>query len=288
MIKEELVKRKNLVTKAVSVAASASMVAGLFPVSALAVTGDKIAADGTYTASSNVLTDDEESWNDYDVSVDVEVSDGKIASINVTPGETSVSENAAYIKKAKNGVTKKGTHYAGYDEALVGQAATEDTIESWEADTVSGATIVSEAIKAAAKTAINSASEAETAQLDTTAIDTAIAAAKALTETDYTADSWSAVKTALSAAEEALEAKESQSAIDTATETLNNAIAGLVKAETEEEYTYVYMNIPYDKFYENEVSNDVAVDAYTSATKSKPQNWGLSEDLTMRMRREVL
>lgn len=276
MIKEELVKRKNLVTKAVSVAASASMVAGLFPVSAMAVTGDKIAADGTYTASANVLTDDEESWNDYDVSVDVEVSDGKIASINVTPGETSVSDNAAYIKKAKNGVTKKGTYYAGYDEALVGQAATEDTIENWEADAVSGATIVSEAIKAAAKTAINSASEAAAAELDTSALEQAISNAANYAEADYTADSWKIFSDALSAANSVLESKESQSAIDTATETLNNAIEGLVKAETEEEYTYVYMNIPYDKFYENEVSNDVAVDAYTSATKSKPQNWGLS------------
>ena len=33
--------------------------------------------------------------------------------------------------------------------------------------------------------------------------------------------------------------------------------------------TYVLMNIPYSDFYKSEVNNDIAVDIYTSATKSK-------------------
>ncbi len=37
------------------------------------------------------------------------------------------------------------------------------------------------------------------------------------------------------------------------------------------ESAYVLMNIPYDKFYESEVENDVKVDGFTSATMSKPR-----------------
>ena len=41
------------------------------------------------------------------------------------------------------------------------------------------------------------------------------------------------------------------------------------------ESTYVLMNIPYDKFYANEVENSVAVDGFTSATKAKTRTSSL-------------
>ncbi len=239
-------KRRNLVTKVASVAASASMVAGLFPVSAMAVTGDKIAADGTYTANTAVVTDDDESWQDYDISVSVAVSDGKIASINVTPGETSIPDNKKYIDRATNGYTKK--NFVGCNEALVGQAATEESVESWDADVTSSATVVATAIKSALKTAINSAPEA--AVIDTSALEQAISDAANYAEADYTADSWKTFSDALAAANSALEAKESQSAIDAAEASLKSAIDALVKAE--KEYKYVYAALTYQEYWSAE------------------------------------
>lgn len=45
--------------------------------------------------------------------------------------------------------------------------------------------------------------------------------------------------------------------------------------EAKTEYTYVLMNIPYADFYAGEVQNDVAVDAVSSATKSKTRTGSL-------------
>ena len=266
-------KKKQLVTKVVSMAATASMVATLFPTTAFAVTGDKVAKDGVYksadhTATRDEVEDEEDDWSNYDVNVELTVSDGKIANIVVNKSTGYDSGNDSYFKKATSG--KKGVY-----TKLIGQDATEDTINAY--DTETGATRTATAVKEALLEAIHSASEAEEeAALDTTELEKAISAAEALTESDYTADSWSAMQTALTDAKSVLEAKESQEALDSAAKTLNAAIEALAEAEKEEECTYVYMNIPYDKFYENEVNNDVAVDAYTSATKSKPQNWNLS------------
>ena len=71
------------------------------------------------------------------------------------------------------------------------------------------------------------------AEVDTTALEAAIAEADNLKEADYTADSWSvyqaALQSALSDARKALEAKESQEAVDNATNSLNKAIKALVK-----------------------------------------------------------
>lgn len=67
------------------------------------------------------------------------------------------------------------------------------------------------------------------AEVDTTALEAAIAEADNLKEADYTADSWKALQSALSDAQKALEAKESQEAVDNATNSLNKAIKALVK-----------------------------------------------------------
>ena len=67
------------------------------------------------------------------------------------------------------------------------------------------------------------------AEVDTTALEAAIAEADNLKEADYTAESWKALQSALSDARKALEAKESQEAVDNATNSLNKAIKALVK-----------------------------------------------------------
>jgi uncharacterized protein with FMN-binding domain len=71
------------------------------------------------------------------------------------------------------------------------------------------------------------------AEVDTTALEAAIAEADNLKEADYTADSWAAYQAALQNARAVLEAKESQEAVNQALSTLNAAKDALVKAEEE-------------------------------------------------------
>lgn len=151
-------KRKILAQKFLAFALTASVTATMFPTSAFAVTGSQVAADGTYTGAGIVKAaeDDDNEWNEYDISVSVGVQDGKISSISVTPGSTYDKESDSYFNKAKTGNKKK--NQPGY-ESLIGQAATEETISSW--DTVSGATRTSSAVKEAALKAIRSASAKE-------------------------------------------------------------------------------------------------------------------------------
>lgn len=151
-------KRKILAQKILTFALTASVTATMFPTSAFAVTGSQVAADGTYTGAGIVKAaeDDDNEWNEYDISVSAGVQDGKISSISVTPGSTYDKESDSYFNKAKTGNKKK--NQPGY-ESLIGQAATEETISNW--DTVSGATRTSSAVKEAALKAIQSASAKE-------------------------------------------------------------------------------------------------------------------------------
>ena len=71
------------------------------------------------------------------------------------------------------------------------------------------------------------------AEVDTTALEAAIAEADNLKEADYTADSWAAYQAALQNARTVLEAKESQEAVNQALSALNAAKDALVKAEEE-------------------------------------------------------
>ena len=57
---------------------AAAMVMSTCPTAAFAVTADKVAADGTYTATKHVYKtaeDAEDDWNEYDVEVTVSVED---------------------------------------------------------------------------------------------------------------------------------------------------------------------------------------------------------------------
>lgn len=241
---------KRVKTKAMAMAVAAAMAVDLCPVTAFAVTGSKVAEDGTYTATGHVTQtedDDPEDWREYDVTVSLTVKDGKFEDIKVTPGDTYDSNvNKTYLSKAYDKANGKGIKVK-----LVGQDATEDTIAGW--DTVSGATRTSVAIKQAALAAIQSAPEKTAAvEIDTTALEAAIAAAEGKTEADYTADSWSAMQEKLTAAKAALTAKISQEEVTKAATELNAAVEALVKAETKEEYKYVYAALSYQEYWSAE------------------------------------
>ena len=248
--KEEFMNNKRVKTKAMAMAVAAAMAVDLCPVTAFAVTGSKVAEDGTYTATGHVTQtedDDPEDWREYDVTVSLTVKDGKFEDIKVTPGDTYDSNvNKTYLSKAYDKANGKGIKVK-----LVGQDATEDTIAGW--DTVSGATRTSAAIKQAALAAIQSAPEKTAAvEIDTTALEAAIAAAEGKTEADYTADSWSAMQEKLTAAKAALIAKISQEEVTKAATELNAAVEALVKAETKEEYKYVYAALSYQEYWSAE------------------------------------
>lgn len=151
-------KKKEMKTKVMAVAMSATMAASICPaVPAMAVTKDQVAKDGTYTKTAHVTRtedDDEDEWNEYDVRVALTVKDGKFSDIVVTPENGYESGNDSYFNKAYS-------KSKGIKSKLAGQSATEDTINSW--DTVSTATRSSDAIKKAALEAIQSAPEASTA-----------------------------------------------------------------------------------------------------------------------------
>ena len=237
-------KKKEMKTKVMAVAMSATMAASICPaVPAMAVTKDQVAKDGTYTKTAHVTRtedDDEDEWNEYDVRVALTVKDGKFSDIVVTPENGYESGNDSYFNKAYS-------KSKGIKSKLAGQSATEDTINSW--DTVSTATRSSDAIKKAALEAIQSAPEASTAAtVDTAALQASITKAKALKESDYTAETWNALKTALASAETALAEKKSQDTVDAAKKNLDSAIDNL-KAAVKEEYKYVYAGLSWAEYW---------------------------------------
>ena len=237
-------KKKEMKTKVMAVAMSATMAASICPtVPAMAVTKDQVAKDGTYTKTAHVTRtedDDEDEWNEYDVRVALTVKDGKFSDIVVTPENGYESGNDSYFNKAYS-------KSKGIKSKLAGQSATEDTINSW--DTVSTATRSSDAIKKAALEAIQSAPEASTAAtVDTAALEATISKAKALKESDYTAETWNTLKTALASAETALAEKKSQDTVDAEKKNLDSAIDNL-KAAVKEEYKYVYAGLSWAEYW---------------------------------------
>ncbi len=239
-------KKKNITTKAMTMAVAMSMVAGMCPSTVFAATGSQVAKDGVYTSTKHVVNnpDDENEWTEYDVQVKLTVENGKFSDIVVEPLDGyNAGESASYFSKAYD-------KSKGIKTKLVGQAATEDTIKSW--DTVGSATRTSEAVKAAALEAIQSA-EVATA-IDASALEQAIASATALNQSDYTADSWQAMQAALTTAQSVLAAKESQEAVNQAAKSLNDAIGALKKTEAavENEYSYVYVGMTWAEYWANE------------------------------------
>lgn len=273
---------KRVRTKAMAMAVAAAMAVELCPVTAFAVTGEQVAADGTYTSTAQVNRtaqddEDENGWDPYGISVSLTVKDGKFEDITVTLDSSySEKDNKSYFEKAYS-------KSKGIKTKLEGQPATEDTIKNWDA--VSTATRTSTAVKQAALEAMQSASEKQDptpVEVNTAALQTSITTAEGKNQADYTEASWAALTEKLTAAKAALEAKESQEAVDAAQTALDAAVAALEAKPSEPETpdvttgTYVLMNIPYDQFYAADVNNSVKVDAFTSATKNKVRTAGLA------------
>lgn len=275
---------KRVRTKAMAMAVAAAMAVELCPVTAFVVTGDQVAADGTYTSTAQVnrdpAADVDDDWADYGVSVELTVKDGKFENITVTPDAAYSSGNDSYFNKAYN-------KSKGIKTLLEGQPATEATINGWKigADGVSGATRTATAVKQAALAAIQSAAEKQDptpVEVKTDGLQASITAAEGKNQADYTEASWTNMTEKLTAAKAALEAKESQEAVDAAQKALDEAVAALEIKPSEPETpdvttgTYVLMNIPYDQFYAADVNNSVKVDAFTSATKNKVRTGSLA------------
>ena len=275
---------KRVRTKAMAMAVAAAMAVELCPVTAFAVTGDQVAADGTYTSTAQVnrypAADVDDDWADYGVSVELTVKDGKFENITVTPDAAYSSGNDSYFNKAYN-------KSKGIKTLLEGQPATEATINGWKigADGVSGATRTATAVKQAALAAIQSAAEKQDptpVEVKTDGLQASITAAEGKNQADYTEASWTNMTEKLTAAKAALEVKESQEAVDAAQKALDEAVAALEIKPSEPETpdvttgTYVLMNIPYDQFYAADVNNSVKVDAFTSATKNKVRTGSLA------------
>ena len=268
---------KRVRTKAMAMAVAAAMAVELCPVTAFAVTGDQVAADGTYSKTAHVSRtseddENEEIWSEYNVKVSITSAEGIITEAVVeADGDIEVG-NKKYVKKLNTEI-----------QNLKGKPATEASVNGINA--VSGATRTSAAVKQAALEAMQAASEKQDptpVEVNTAALQDSITTAEGKNQADYTEASWAALTEKLTAAKAALEAKESQEAVDAAQTALDAAVAALEAKPSEPEKpdvttgTYVLMNIPYDQFYAADVKNSVKVDAFTSATKNKVRTAGLA------------
>lgn len=268
---------KRVRTKAMAMAVAAAMAVELCPVTAFAVTGDQVAADGTYSKTAHVsrTSEDDENediWSEYNVKVSITSAEGIITEAAVEADEDIEAGNRKYVKKLNTEI-----------QNLKGKPATEASVN--EINAVSGATRTSAAVKQAALEAMQAASEKQDptpVEVNTAALQASITTAEGKNQADYTEASWATLTEKLTAAKAALEAKESQEAVDAAKTALDEAVKALAKKPSEPETpdvttgTYVLMNIPYDQFYAADVNNSVKVDAFTSATKNKVRTAGLA------------
>lgn len=268
---------KRVRTKAMAMAVAAAMAVELCPVTAFAVTGDQVAADGTYSKTAHVsrTSEDDENediWSEYNVKVSITSAEGIITEAAVEADGDIEAGNRKYVKKLNTEI-----------QNLKGKPATEASVN--EINAVSGATRTSAAVKQAALEAMQSASEKQDptpVEVNTAALQASITTAEGKNQADYTETSWATLTEKLTAAKAALEAKESQEAVDAAKTALDEAVEALAKKPSEPETpdvttgTYVLMNIPYDQFYAADVNNSVKVDAFTSATKNKVRTAGLA------------
>lgn len=268
---------KRVRTKAMAMAVAAAMAVELCPVTAFAVTGDQVAADGTYSKTAHVsrTSEDDENediWSEYNVKVSITSAEGIITEAAVEADGDIEAGNRKYVKKLNTEI-----------QNLKGKPATEASVN--EINAVSGATRTSAAVKQAALEAMQAASEKQDptpVEVNTAALQASITTAEGKNQADYTEASWATLTEKLTAAKAALEAKESQEAVDAAKTALDEAVEALAKKPSEPETpdvttgTYVLMNIPYDQFYAADVNNSVKVDAFTSATKNKVRTAGLA------------
>ena len=247
-------------TKAMTMAVAMSMVAGLCPSTVFAANSEDVAKvqDGTYTGTAKCTPNEDQDFDEYDLSVDVTIENGVIQSIGNISGN-GAEDNVPYITKAANGTKSK--------TGVVKQIRDANGTDS--IDTVSMATCSSNAIVDAVNNALENATKKEEITVDTTALSNAIALAEARKdkEADYTAESWSNMQEKLTAAKNALTAKD-QATVDAAAKALTDAMDAFeLKTPEVQKEVYVLMNIPYADFYK--ADGVTGADAVSSATKQK-------------------
>lgn len=247
-------------TKAMTMAVAMSMVAGLCPSTVFAANSEDVAKvqDGTYTGKAKCTPNEDQDFDEYDLSVDVTIENGVIKSIGNISGN-GAEDNVSYITKAANGTKSK----TGVVKQIIDANGT-DSI-----DTVSMATCSSNAIVDAVNNALENATKKVEITVDMTVLSNAIASAEALKdkEADYTAESWSNMQEKLTAAKNALTAKD-QATVDAAAKALTDAMDALEPKTPEvQKEVYVLMNIPYADFYK--ADGVIGADAVSSATKQK-------------------
>ena len=150
-------KRREFLTKTLAGAMVVAMTAGTMPVSALAASSVAKTKDGTYTGTATVVTDEDEEFTNYPISVDVTVAGGKITDVAFSKG------NKFYVDGASKSETKKNPTYSADAMAdLKDKIIANNGSEGIKAvDTKSGATCTTQAILTAVDDAISKAPEAE-------------------------------------------------------------------------------------------------------------------------------
>ena len=212
--------------------------------------------DGTYTKTVTVQPNEDYDFDAYELGVDVTIADGKISNVAFSGdndfGNDEFGDNEMYSLWALNGRGK----YTGVATQIIEKNGVVGV------DVVSTATCTSNAIISAVSAVLEDAEVEEV--VDKTALQTVMDISN-LTETDYTADSWSSLKKAIEDAQAVLDKTDAtQAEVDSAAEAVNAAKADLVKEEKKEVTNYVLMNIPYAEFYAAEGVS--GVDAVTTAT----------------------
>ena len=160
-------RRKKLSMKVAAAVLAAATFMSTCPTAAFAVTGSQVAAKGTYTSTQKVDATDplneEDDWESYNINLSVSVADdGTISDINVDPVGTLDKTSQQRLGWVVDGKSTKKESYDGVKKALVGQPATQESVDKWNLDTYSTATISANAVKAALKDALSQASEAKT------------------------------------------------------------------------------------------------------------------------------
>ena len=237
--------------KLLSLLLSLALALSLIPTAAFAVETQTY-QPGTYKAEADVKNseDNDDEWEDYTFDVSVTVDEqGRISAVDCAT-DAVPTESTSYVKKAVNG-TKKA----------VGVPAQIIADNSTAVDAVSGATYTSDAIIAAVNEALGSAVPAA---VDKTRLQAKVDEVKALTEADYTADSWAALQTALKNAQDVLDnADAAQADVDAQLTALTAAVDALKKAETpvtpdpapeepDDGYTYLYAGLTWAEYWANE------------------------------------
>jgi len=115
--------------------------------------------DGIYTMSAVCSPDEDYSFDDYEISISLSISDGEITDIEAVPGDGYHEDNDTYWDWALvTGRTRKGVFYEDVISQILKSQSADDV------DIVSGATCTSETVINAVRTLLARASSGKSGQ----------------------------------------------------------------------------------------------------------------------------